>query len=338
MPLPCPLHHDEAARQQAVDDLDLLSANNDGTFQRVAELVRMSLQLPVAFFSVIDHNRQIFPATSGAALQPTDRDSAFCARTILGDRMLVIPDTLDDPEYVGNPLVTGDPHIRFYAGAPVHAPNGMPVGSLCAIDRQPHDPQTLPLRALELLRDNLEDALLLWSLSARDHLTGLLNRGYAGRHIAPGFATTYKHLLPVSLVMIDIDYFKPYNDLLGHDQGDQALRAVAHILQRHIRRAGDFVLRQGGEEFAAVLTHSDAAGAEAHMQRIHDALAAAKIPHPGSPLEHLSVSIGIHTVDEEAGLAPGLEKLLAEADRALYAAKHQGRNRSVHSAQLAPDS
>lgn len=330
----CPLHEDEAARQQAVDDLDLLSARENGTFARVPELVRMILQLPISFFSVIDRDRQIFPAASGAELEPTPRSTAFCARTILGNRMLVVPDTRADPDFANNPLVTGPPHIRFYAGAPVHAPNGMPIGSLCAIDLRPHDPAKLPLRALELLRDNLEDALLLWSLSARDHLTGLFNRGYAGRHLAPRLRAHYRHLLPVSFVMIDIDHFKPYNDQLGHDQGDRALREVARILHAHIRRAGDLVLRQGGEEFAAVLTHSDPDSAGQLMQRIHDALVAADITHPGSPLGRLSVSAGIHTVFDEAALDTGLDALLAVADRALYAAKAGGRNRSVHSSSL----
>lgn len=128
----------------------------------------------------------------------------------------------------------------------------------------------------------------------------------------------------LSLILLDIDHFKFFNDTYGHGRGDEVLRNVAKAIQQSLRRAGDFVARYGGEEFAAILPYADAKEACHCAKEIAAAVEALEIPHEASPVaEKLTVSMGVCTM--QANRDTGLEQLVAEADRALYQAKNQGR-------------
>jgi diguanylate cyclase (GGDEF)-like protein len=128
--------------------------------------------------------------------------------------------------------------------------------------------------------------------------------------------------------MIDIDYFKAYNDSCGHLAGDDCLRAVAQALKIPLGRAADFVGRFGGEEFLAILPETDEVGALIVANEILAAVASLCIPHPASPLEPtVTLSIGIATALAQREDQP--DCLLDAADKALYQAKQEGRNRIV---------
>ncbi|HEY5611616.1 MAG TPA: diguanylate cyclase, partial [Thermoanaerobaculia bacterium] len=133
---------------------------------------------------------------------------------------------------------------------------------------------------------------------------------------------------PMSLVMIDIDYFKDFNDTYGHQQGDECLRKVAEALTSVTGRAGDLVARYGGEEFAIILAATDALGGGMVADLARGKVEALNIPHRKSPISpFVTISLGI------AAVVPGdnhsAEDLVAAADAALYQVKEQGRNRSV---------
>ena len=131
---------------------------------------------------------------------------------------------------------------------------------------------------------------------------------------------------PLSLLLVDIDHFKRYNDSLGHLAGDDALRRVGRLLHECLQREGDVACRYGGEEFAIILANTRLEGAEHLAARIHERLAELALPHPESPLGRLTLSIGIATSDLECQDSP--QRLIAHCDQALYRAKHGGRNRS----------
>jgi len=130
---------------------------------------------------------------------------------------------------------------------------------------------------------------------------------------------------PLSVIMIDIDNFKSYNDRHGHQAGDEILRQVAAIVQEAARRPGDLSARYGGEEFAVVLTNTDAEGALRLAETVRSDVAASELAHEESELGRVSVSAGIATVVPERGMEPG--DLIGLADDALYRAKTEGRNR-----------
>ncbi|WP_159978912.1 MULTISPECIES: GGDEF domain-containing protein [unclassified Novosphingobium] len=170
----------------------------------------------------------------------------------------------------------------------------------------------------------------LIATARRDHLTGLLNRRGLESVLHRELRRSRRAGKSLSLIAIDIDWFKDYNDSLGHPQGDACLYAVARALIGCLRRAGDAACRYGGEEFLLVLPDTDIGGAAtvaANCQRAIDDL---NIPHPGSPFGRVTVSFGIAEAAagaDGASVALDAISLLSHADSALYRAKRDGRNR-----------
>jgi diguanylate cyclase (GGDEF)-like protein len=129
----------------------------------------------------------------------------------------------------------------------------------------------------------------------------------------------------MSLLMIDVDHFKSFNDTYGHQGGDRVLRAIAGVIRDSIRRPDDLAARYGGEEFAVVLPNTDSRGAEQVAVTIRDGVCALKIGHGGSEHNVVTVSIGLSTAMPCSGTTKPL-LLVREADAALYQAKDKGRN------------
>ncbi|ONG50125.1 hypothetical protein BKE38_19325 [Pseudoroseomonas deserti] len=176
-------------------------------------------------------------------------------------------------------------------------------------------------------RSRLEAALE--ALAVTDALTGLANRRAMDRALEREWRAARRNGRPISFMMIDLDWFKQFNDYYGHTEGDQALRAVARLLLETARRPRDQAARYGGEEFCLLMPETDAAGARRVAQTLHAAVARRAMPHAGSPGGTLSLSIGLATADprqQEPGPGDALQ-LVEAADRALYRAKAAGRDR-----------
>lgn len=165
-------------------------------------------------------------------------------------------------------------------------------------------------------------------LAITDALTGLPNRRALDAFLDKEWKRALRERWPVSVLMIDVDAFKPYNDHYGHLGGDTALKAVARCIQAHASRSGDLAARYGGEEFCIVLPHTDLEGAIAVAEHIRQAVLALHIPHAQGPAGILSVSIGVAT-DTPALSGDRAETLTQAADTQLYRAKTQGRNRTM---------
>lgn len=178
-----------------------------------------------------------------------------------------------------------------------------------------------------------EEERRLWQFHAsHDHLTGLANRRRMDQVVAREAGRCVRKGAPLSMLMMDVDYFKNYNDHFGHQRGDKCLRAIGACLRARIQRHDDMVGRYGGEEFIAVLPDTDAAGAQQVAQFILEDVRALSIWHPGSPHGCVTISIGVASLgDLASSTCVNREALLSHADRALYAAKAAGRNTvSVH--------
>lgn len=149
---PAALPADEVSRQQALRDLEVLDSEAESMFDDIARLAALICKTPIALLSLVDAERQWFKARVGLQAQETPRDMAFCAHAILQpDHLFTVGDASADPRFATNPLVTGDPGIRFYAGMPVVTELGHAVGTVCVIDRQPRQldpPSEEALRAL----------------------------------------------------------------------------------------------------------------------------------------------------------------------------------------------
>lgn len=175
---------------------------------------------------------------------------------------------------------------------------------------------------LKRLRDQLEH------LSATDGLTGIANRRRFDETLAREWVRAQRSQLPLSLVLVDVDHFKAFNDQYGHLAGDDALKAVAGVLDSACARPGDMACRYGGEEFVLLLSETCPEGALAVAERVQDGVRALEIPHRSPAGEGiLTLSQGIATADYTDFDSP--EKLLRGADAALYCAKADGRNRVI---------
>lgn len=238
--------------------------------------------------------------------------------------------------------------VRAYAGVPLVTPEGLVLGSFCAVDMQPRqwtarDVEVLTELAHATLREiTLRQALTrladanrllaeemhkvgvlnerLSELAHTDALTGLYNRRAYDQHLAREWRRVQRNGAPLSVLLVDADHFKAVNDQHGHAMGDQVLQVLASVLQEGARDI-DVAARVGGEEFAVLLADTDATSAAGVAERIRSQIAQAE----AMPVAAVTVSIGVATL--QAQEQP--DSLQHRADQALYMAKSQGRNRVV---------
>jgi diguanylate cyclase (GGDEF)-like protein/PAS domain S-box-containing protein len=205
-----------------------------------------------------------------------------------------------------------------------------------AVLRALRDPETgSPTGIIGAMRDIstrkfVEDQLAkanrrLEALAAQDGLTGLANRRAFDDALSREHKRVKRQKKGLGLAMIDVDWFKPFNDSYGHLAGDECLRRLGKAIADTANRAGDSVARYGGEEFVVLLPDTDELGAALMGERIRDSVARLAIEHRASPLGVVSVSVGIAATEPRAPDG-GPDALLRLADRALYEAKSRGRN------------
>ena len=146
-----PLPTNESKRLEALRRYQILDTSAEQAFDDFAFLASTICQTPIALMTLVDTDRQWFKARLGLDVTETPREQAFCAHTILGSEVMVVEDATRDVRFANNALVTGDPHIRFYAGAPLMDAEGNGLGSLCVIDRQPRSLSPEQNKALQAL-------------------------------------------------------------------------------------------------------------------------------------------------------------------------------------------
>lgn len=175
----------------------------------------------------------------------------------------------------------------------------------------------------------------LATLASQDGLTGLANRRHFDERLHAEWRRAAGDETPLSLLMMDVDHFKKFNDQYGHQAGDACLNAVARVLAAEARRPGDLAARYGGEEFVLLLPNTDEVGCASVAARLRESLNALNIPHIlNPPTKQVTLSAGGATGWPSADAANNHLSLVAAADRALYAAKHAGRDRFVMSGQV----
>ncbi len=186
--------------------------------------------------------------------------------------------------------------------------------------KQLHDELEEKIRELERAREKLQE------LAITDGLTGLYNYRYFRERLLNEVARAERHGLNLSVVMMDIDFFKHYNDTHGHPAGDEVLRVIGEILRRNVRKI-DVAARYGGEEFALILVETSGPNARLVADKLRKLVENYPFPHrEEQPNGRLTISAGVATYPEDGGNA---EELIAAADQYLYEAKKTGRNRVI---------
>jgi diguanylate cyclase (GGDEF)-like protein len=330
---------DEAARLHTLEAYEILDSAGEKSYDDITRLAAFICGTPVALVSFFDRDRQWIKARfSSSTFVETSRDlprtHSFCDLTIKqSDSIITVADMHQDPRFADHARVTGPTKLRFYAAVPLISPTGAVLGSLSVLDKrsrtllpeQSSALETLARQIMELLemRRTLiglsEANARLGQQSITDALTGIPNRRAYDQKLTEEFSRARRTGAPLSLLLIDIDTFKQYNDTFGHLAGDSALQSVARVLLASLRPY-DFLARYGGEEFVIVLPATDLSAAILVAERVRGLVASSEFPH-----RKLTISIGVARLDPEAGT----KALVQTADNGLYRAKASGRNKVV---------
>ena len=314
------LPSDENKRLETLRSLNLLDTVPEERFDRLTRLARRMFGVPISLVSIVDAERQWFKSAQGLDATETPRDISFCGHAILGDEVFMVPDAKKDERFADNPLVTGDPHVRFYAGCPLKVINGSRLGTLCLIDRKPRELDDDDLSLLQDLAAMAEQEIAAVQLATLDELTLISNRR--------GFMALAQHTLnvchrksmPATLMAFDLNEFKQINDTYGHAEGDRALVAFADTM-REVFRDSDVFARTGGDEFVALVTDSDDSSINAVLDRFDRAITEHNTREKRG--YDLKYSVGYATYPMAETRA--IEELLDIADRKMYEVKKAGK-------------
>lgn len=314
--LVAPKPDNEPARLATLRTLGILDTPAEERFDRLTRLARRVFDVPIALVSLIDENRQWFKSCAGLDVQETARDVSFCGHAILHDDVFMIPDARADARFHDNPLVTGDPGIRFYAGQPLTVPDGSKLGTLCLIDTRPRELDTEQRGLLRDLAHIAEQEIAAIELATVDELTLIANRR--------GFEALAQHALNVckrmgrdaSLLFFDLDDFKRINDTFGHAEGDRALATFAAALRESLRES-DVIGRLGGDEFVALLTDARDDETRHALDRLRVALAASN----AASSRGYEIRFSVGQTQFEAARHASIIDLLASSDSKMYAHK-----------------
>lgn len=348
----------EAERLAALHRYNILDTLPEPAYDDVVEIASCLAGTPVAVIGLLDENdRQWFKAKVGLDATQVPRHKTFCNRLIdHPDAVLVIADTHDDPIVGNHPELMVNSAIRFYMGAPLLTADRQVIGSLCVVDFEPKQVSTAQKEAmaalarqvmqlLELRHRNREIRELLseravqmrelsnyqvlleqhnrqlLTESRTDQLTKIGNRAALDQYLMQAHQDCIKLHRPLSIMLIDVDYFKPYNDQFGHPAGDLVLQQVAALLYDSCRTT-DFAARYGGEEFMLILPETTARTALQVAERLRR-----RIEEEEFPNRQITVSIGVARMIPRKDDAPiSVQELVSRADQALYQAKGAGRN------------
>jgi GAF domain-containing protein len=250
MRFPIPEH--EADRLNTLRGYGILDTHPEECFDDLTRLAAFICDTPISVMSLVDEDRQWFKSKIGIEAHQTPREHAFCAHAIMSSEMFVVPDASQDARFANNPLVVGEPHVRFYAAAPLAAPNGHHIGALCVIDRVPRQlspGQLVALRTLSrqvmaqvVLGKNLHDLRAV--LKAREEVELDMERLIRDYQEAKTMIHTLKGLIPICYsckkVRDDRGYWESVEAYLANSVGiDTASAICPECLQKHSAEARD---------------------------------------------------------------------------------------------------
>jgi diguanylate cyclase (GGDEF)-like protein len=262
---------DEESRLKSLKSLGILDTPPEERFDRIVRMARRMFDVPTAFISFIDAERQWFKASAGMDFAEISRDQSICAHAILDDETFIIADAATDHRFTDGPLVQGDTNARFYASCPLKLANGSRVGTLCIVDDHT---RILDNEDLVLLRDlaaTVEREFDVMQSAITDELTGIYNRrGFllAAQH---SLNLCVRQDLPATLAYFDLSQFKSINENFGHEEGNRVLNDISQLLKTECRPS-DIFARLGADHFVSLFINAPRDAAEGIMTRFRQLL------------------------------------------------------------------
>ncbi|WP_368042650.1 diguanylate cyclase [Paraburkholderia atlantica] len=295
-------------------------------FTHAAEILKSVTGAAITAIVLLDEEYQHYRAEVGMAMPLVTRARSLADYAVRDADLFVIEDAHNDSRFGDCMLVKRHPFVRFYAAIALRAPNGEIVGALCAMDPAPGRLDAGQRGVFYHLRAMIENDLKMRTATAIDPLTQLYNR----RFLLETIARRWKEARDgdvMGSVVVDVDWFKQYNDTYGHQAGDHCLRLVASVMQAAADSEHFVVGRMGGEEFGLVVLDAQRSMLEDTLETLRQGVADLAIEHRASPLGVVTVSIGASLTCISDLSRPAHRDGFASADRALYRSKHNGRNR-----------
>lgn len=334
---------DEVARIKALQEMGILDTPINPVFERITRLTKQMFDVPVVAISIIDSERQWFKSTQGLNVCENDLNTSFCSHAILQDDIFIVPDALKDERFADSPIVTEDPHVRYYAGCPVRSEDGHKIGTLCIIDKQVRNFSPTELEALRDMASLIQDELQKYRQKYTqlkvieeldqakrakliDGLTGVWNRQGCEINLQENMLIAKEQGYNLLIGILDIDSFKKVNDTYGHNAGDEVIREVVKRMVINLDDH-DLVGRWGGEEFVIMAKIEN--GLDEVLSRVDTAranVAAEPVLFENQQIE-VSVTIGLTQFDGKSNLS--LEECISKADANLYNGKNSGKNQCV---------
>ncbi|MCH8500708.1 MAG: sensor domain-containing diguanylate cyclase [Aliidiomarina sp.] len=329
-------------RLEALYRYNILDTDFDPCFDDLAELGAYICEMPIAVINFVDKDRQWFKSEIGLGVRETALDVSVCKHAILQPGLFVVPDMTKDERFANYDLVTGEPHLRFYAGALLESSDGFPLGTFCVLDYQPRELTAQQQKALKTLARQVMNQLELMKINAEqretlkdlershklleieastDELTQLANRRAITHALQHELSLMQSMRRPSSALLLDLDFFKAVNDQHGHLVGDEVLKEFAAFCN-HEFRSSDLIGRWGGEEFVFILPGSDIAVAQKVVTRFQEKL---KTKSFTKARIQLSFSAGLIELNTSTSPKSTFKKL----DDLLYQAKTEGRDQII---------
>ncbi len=293
-------------------------------FRHAAAILKTVTGASITAVLLLDAEHQHYRAEVGLSVHPIPRRQSLSHYAVQSNALFLVEDARADARFAQCVLVREAPFVRFYAAIALRAPDGELVGALCAMDPAPRTLVQSGREVFEHLRAMIENDLKLRCATATDPVTRLFNR----RFMLESIRRTWREAAPdqwLAAVMVDIDWFKQFNDTYGHPAGDVCLQKVAAVLQGIADEHQVIAGRMGGEEFGLLLSGLPRPRIAPILEQLRCGVMALAIAHRHSQAGVVTVSVG-------AALTQGStssQAAFAAADLALYRAKHAGRNAVV---------
>lgn len=279
---PPPIPEDEIERVAELQSLRILDTAAEERFDRYTRLISDLYEFPVVLVSLVDKDRQWFKSNCGLDMHETSRDVSFCAHAIMESGVFIVPDARKDRRFADNPLVTGSPHIRFYAGCTVRGPSGHPLGTLCVIDREPRDFDDRQCAQLtqfaQLVERELQQTHELDKLRSSiefnayyDPLTRLPNKRLLYDRLESLIGLREREGGRLAVVLFNVGGLRYINQAFGTTTGDELLCEVGRRLEASAPLGGTRA-RLGGDEFVLVLPTTGNGDLDDSLDAIRQAL------------------------------------------------------------------
>ena len=309
-------------------------------FERLTRLARRALSVPIAAITIVQGDRQWFKSVAGLEITELPMAKSLCGAVLKEGKPVIVKDALEDLDLMSNPLVLGEPKIRFYAGHPIKDSDGKTIGTFCVMGMKPRTTDTdfgptladlgemaqRELFSVEL--HNAQSELVAKLGEARrqamfDPLTRLWNRRGGIDLLNKALDEALRHDYTLGIYLADIDNFKSVNDKYGHQVGDEVLSRIARKIVGSVRPQ-DLVCRYGGDEFLVIVHDVDQKDCAEIAERVCDGIRSAPV-RTREGTARVTLSIGIAMRNRGDGITT--HGLIEKADQALYSSKRAGRDR-----------